>query len=140
MTTKPKTQKPAAKAIKRNASAASAKPPSTTAAATAAATTTESASKAAGQATAASKRPAAKAALALPHTATGGSKQSQLIACLQSSAGASIAQMMTLTGWQAHTVRGTISGVLRKKLGLHVTCDARSGNGERLCRIQGTVA
>ena len=116
MIAKPKTQKPATEIIKP----------------------TERASKAARQSTAASKRPSPKAAPALPQPAIG-SKQSQLIACLQSGAGASIAQMMTLTGWQAHTVRGAISGVLRKKLGFHVTCDARSGDGERLYRIEGTV-
>jgi hypothetical protein len=43
--------------------------------------------------------------------------------------------MMTLTGWQAHTVRGTISGVLRKKLGLTVDCQPSSDSGEHLYRI-----
>lgn len=43
--------------------------------------------------------------------------------------------MMTLTGWQAHTVRGTISGVLRKKLGLNVTCVPSTEAGPRLYRI-----
>jgi hypothetical protein len=38
--------------------------------------------------------------------------------------------MVQLTGWQAHTVRGVISGVLRKKLGLQVSC-AESGNVRR---------
>ena len=30
--------------------------------------------------------------------------------------------MTALTGWQPHTVRGTISGVLRKRLKLNVAC------------------
>ena len=47
-------------------------------------------------------------------------KQSQLIALLRSSSGATLAQMMTLTGWQSHTVRGMLSGSLRKRLGLTV--------------------
>jgi hypothetical protein len=42
--------------------------------------------------------------------------------------------MTALTGWQAHTVRGTISGVLRKKLQLNVTC-AAEGDGARVYRI-----
>ena len=42
---------------------------------------------------------------------------------------------LTLTGWQAHTVRGTISGVLRKRLGLSVTCAASEGGGTRVYRI-----
>ena len=48
------------------------------------------------------------------------SKQSQLISLLRSAPGATLAQMMTLTGWQAHTVRGMLSGSLRKRLGLNV--------------------
>ena len=51
------------------------------------------------------------------------SKKDQLIALLQSSSGSTIQTMTALTGWQAHTVRGVISAVLRKKLGLHVVCE-----------------
>lgn len=43
--------------------------------------------------------------------------------------------MMALTGWQAHSVRGVISGVLRKKLGLKVICESPTESGERLYRI-----
>jgi hypothetical protein len=50
------------------------------------------------------------------------SKQARLIAMLTSPAGGTLKQMMTLTGWQAHSVRGVISGVLRKKLCLDVQC------------------
>ncbi|MFM9917552.1 MAG: DUF3489 domain-containing protein, partial [Rhizobacter sp.] len=48
----------------------------------------------------------------------GTSKQARLISLLNAAPGATLEQMMSLTGWQAHTVRGTISGVLRKRLGL----------------------
>lgn len=47
-------------------------------------------------------------------------KQSQLVTLLRSAAGASMDQMMALTGWQSHTVRGMLSGSLRKRLGLTV--------------------
>lgn len=67
----------------------------------------------------------------------GASKQAHLIALLQAGPGATINQMMPLTSWQAHTVRGTISGVLRKKLGLNVTCQAASDSGDRAYRIVG---
>uniref|UniRef100_UPI00313E67E3 DUF3489 domain-containing protein n=1 Tax=Hydrogenophaga sp. OTU3427 TaxID=3043856 RepID=UPI00313E67E3 len=60
-------------------------------------------------------------------------KQSQLISLLGSSAGATLAQMMTLTGWQAHTVRGMLSGALRKRLGLDV--QAQVEEGVRVYRI-----
>ena len=36
--------------------------------------------------------------------------------------------MTAATGWQPHTVRGTISGVLRKHLGLNVICTAEAGH------------
>jgi len=52
-----------------------------------------------------------------------GSKQSRLISLLRTSEGCTISQMTDLTGWQAHTVRGVISGVLRKRLGLNVVCE-----------------
>lgn len=86
-------------------------------------------------------RPAAKApvrsrkpAVAVP--AASGSKQSRLIALLRSAPGATLPQMTALTGWQPHTVRGAISGVLRKKLGLSVSCVA-SESGVRVYRIVG---
>ena len=61
------------------------------------------------------------------------SKQSQLIALLRSPAGGTIAAMTALTGWQPHTVRGTISGVFRKKLKLNVACVSEDGG--RVYRI-----
>lgn len=68
------------------------------------------------------------------------SKQTRLIALLKTTPGATIDQMMALTGWQAHSVRGTISGVLRKKLGLNVTCEPSADSNDRLYRIVGAVA
>lgn len=55
-------------------------------------------------------------------TQSQGSKQSQLIALLRTPAGATIHQLTQLTGWQPHSVRGVISGALRKRLKLNVTC------------------
>ena len=57
-----------------------------------------------------------------------GSKQSQLLAMLRSPTGATIEQMTGATGWQAHSVRGAISGVLRKRLGLNVVCSGSAGS------------
>lgn len=68
------------------------------------------------------------------------SKQSRLITLLRSSAGATLDEMMALTGWQAHSVRGVISGVLRRKLGLTVTCEPPKDAGERRYRIVGAAA
>jgi hypothetical protein len=52
-----------------------------------------------------------------------GTKQEALIAMLKQPAGASIAEIMEATAWQAHSVRGFIAGALKKKLGLDVTSE-----------------
>lgn len=62
------------------------------------------------------------------------SKQAQVITMLQSPEGATIAQIMDATGWQAHTVRGTFAGAFKKKLGLDITSTKEAG-GERTYRI-----
>ena len=48
--------------------------------------------------------------------------------------GATIAQMMVSTGWQAHTVRGAISGMVRKRLGYEVVTE-KGADGQRTYRI-----
>lgn len=60
-------------------------------------------------------------------------KQARLIALLRSASGATMPQMMALTGWQAHTVRGMLSGSLRKRLGL--TVQQQAVQGVRVYRI-----
>ena len=62
-----------------------------------------------------------------------GSKLDTIIKLMRRPKGASIEQMMAETGWQPHSVRGAISGAIKKKLGLAVSSD-RSGD-ERLYRI-----
>jgi hypothetical protein len=64
------------------------------------------------------------------------SKQAQLIELLGSTGGASMDKMIALTGWQGHTVRGALSGTLRKRLGLDVY--AAVEGGVRIYRIRGT--
>jgi len=62
------------------------------------------------------------------------SKQADVIRMLQRPEGATIGQICTATGWQAHTVRGTFAGALKKKLGLTIVSDKPQG-GERVYRI-----
>jgi len=78
------------------------------------------------------------APLPAPVEPIGTSKQARLISMLNTAPGATLEQMMNVTGWQAHTVRGAISGVLRKRLGLTVVCDA-AGSEVRRYRIVGSV-
>lgn len=65
-----------------------------------------------------------------------GTKQALLIDLLKRKTGATIAEAIKATGWQAHSVRGAISGTLKKKLGLTVSSDAVDGRG-RVYRIAG---
>lgn len=58
-----------------------------------------------------------------------GTKQAQIIAMLQRPEGATVAEMVEATGWLAHTVRGCISGALKKKLGLPITAEKVAGRG-----------
>ncbi len=63
-----------------------------------------------------------------------GTKQAKLIEMLRAPEGATIAEIVAVTGWQPHTVRGAIAGALKKKLGLDVTSEKVEGRG-RVYRI-----
>ncbi len=65
-----------------------------------------------------------------------GTKQALLIDLLKRKTGAAIGEIVEATGWQPHSVRGAISGALKKKLGLTVTSDNVEGRG-RVYRIVG---
>ncbi len=62
------------------------------------------------------------------------SKQAAVVQMLQRSDGTTIRQIMETTGWQAHTVRGTLSEALKKKLGLNIV-SVKDATGERVYRI-----
>ena len=77
----------------------------------------------------ATKTPAPTKALAFS-----GSKIDGLIILLRRKTGATITDAMEATGWQAHSVRGAISGTLKKKQGLTVTSEVEGARG-RVYRI-----
>ena len=65
----------------------------------------------------------------LTPTPRSGTKQADVIALLERPEGASIAEIVEITGWLPHTTRGVISGALKKKLSLPVASEKIQGRG-----------
>src|ERR1017187_8541842 len=63
-----------------------------------------------------------------------GSKTATVLALIQRAKGATLAEIMDATSWQAHSVRGFISGTLGKKMGLKVDSTKRD-DGTRVYSI-----
>ena len=64
-----------------------------------------------------------------------GSKAAQVLNLLKRAEGATLAELMKATGWQAHSVRGFLSGTVSKKLGLAVT-STKIEEGERTYSVK----
>jgi hypothetical protein len=82
--------------------------------------------------------PAAKASdssTAKSNKPDSGTKQARVLSMLRSPAGATIAAMMQATGWQQHSVRDFLAGVVRKRLKLKLTSKKLDGN--RIYQITG---
>ncbi len=69
-----------------------------------------------------------------PRKVATGAKTELVLKKLQLVRGVTIAQIMEATGWQAHSVRGFLSAVVRKKLGLNLASEI-SKDGQRRYRI-----
>ena len=80
---------------------------------------------------AAHKATAATAARVRP-----GSKTAKVLDLVKRSGGATLKQLMKATGWQAHSVRGFISGTLGKKLKLKID-SFQTEKGDRTYRVKG---
>lgn len=48
---------------------------------------------------------------------------------LRNDGGASIDEIVAVTGWQPHTVRGAMSGALKKKFDMTITSEKVEGRG-----------
>ena len=83
-------------------------------------------------------RAAASTPIAINNKVRSNSKQARVIAMLRSPAGATIDVMMRATGWQQHSVRGFLAGIVRKKLGLNLLSGA--GDSGRVYRINDRTA
>lgn len=82
-------------------------------------------------------KPAKKASKG-PKKATGardGSKTAQVLDLLKRPGGVTGKELMKVTGWQPHSVRGFLSGTIGKKLGLAVT-STKGEDGERSYSIK----
>ena len=66
------------------------------------------------------------------------SKLTTLLELLKRPKGATLAEMMEATNWQAHSVRGFLSATVRKKMALPLVAELRA-TGERVYRISAAV-
>lgn len=79
-------------------------------------------------------KPAERKAARKQVAASGSSKQETVLALLRRREGASIAEIMEATDWQAHSVRGFLSGTVKTRMKLAVSSE-KNKSGERRYRI-----
>jgi len=65
-----------------------------------------------------------------------GSKAAKVLDLLKRSGGTTLRELMKATGWQAHSVRGFLSGAVAKKMGLTVTSN-KAKDAERRYSAKG---
>lgn len=66
------------------------------------------------------------------------SKQDAVLALLKRPNGTTLSEITEATGWQPHSVRGFLSGVVKKKLKLRV--ESRKDGRDRTYRIKGRTS
>src|SRR5271156_1601194 len=68
-------------------------------------------------------------------SARDGSKTAQVLDLLKQPGGVTSKELMKATGWQAHSVRGFLSGTVGKKMGLAVT-STKGEDGDRSYSVE----
>ncbi|PWU08458.1 MAG: hypothetical protein C5B51_07855 [Terriglobia bacterium] len=77
-----------------------------------------------------------KAGTQTPQPATReGTKKAKILALLQRPQSATLGELMKATGWQQHSLRGFLSGALRKKMGLKLKSGLRA-DGVRVYKVR----
>ena len=61
-------------------------------------------------------------------------KSAAILELLKREGGATLAELTTATGWQTHSVRGFLSAVVKKKMGLKLKSQ-KNANGERVYAV-----
>jgi hypothetical protein len=69
-----------------------------------------------------------------PEAKNRGTKKEKVLALLRRPQGATLDEITKATGWQVHTVRGFLSAVVTKKMGIRLK-SSKPENGERTYRI-----
>lgn len=82
------------------------------------------------------KTPTTKQKTGTAKTKPAGTKLQRLEAMLRRPEGATIGQLSKALVWQAHSIRGAMSGTLKKKQGLAITASKVDGQ-DRVYRIEG---
>jgi len=73
--------------------------------------------------------------VAKPNVARDGSKTAKMMDLLKRPGGATSKELMKASGWLPHSVRGFLSGTVRKKMGLTVT-STKGEDGERTYSVE----
>jgi len=71
------------------------------------------------------------------HLRGGATKHARVLAMLRSKSGTTIAAIVRTTGWQPHSVRGFLTGVVKKKLNLNLASEkTKSGRVYRIAETK----